>query len=635
MKTFKHIAYFVLAAATLGFAACQEIDDYVKGELPDGAQVYFSKDNATSINLSVLEDNFTIKVCRATTDEALDVNIVTTMADGQDAAEKADTLVFPTSVSFAAGEASADFVVAYDADLMGFDNAYSFTLSIADDIATPYGLSSMTFKVVIPAPWKSLGTGKYCDNYYFGDYTDVEIQQNEVFPTQFRIVKPYYIAWTMMEEWGESAYMDATAKYGDEYLYFRILDPSQTGDREDLVYFEECLTSFYNTNYSAMIYIDHPSEFSSMADPSNWEHSYVLYYQENGLPGEIQLAPMYYMYGVGGFNYSQKDGMISIIFPGVVLLDLSVELEKTGSFIDNEGNESAVAEITLGEDVAEARLVLVPGDVEADDDAYYGALDLLLSEDEADYISVPESGSYKAPFPEDAEGGVYSLVVVSFDSEGEPQEMDYEVFEWYPAGSSNPWVSAGTATFIYTTMFADPDGPYYDEGLTIEYNEEESKYRLLHALYDVTFEFSVNDKNEVDFDTQYAGYTDSAGVGAYIANVGGSFFDPEAGVFALNTQYLAIRDGEVIGAYSPAATEYIVFDDKLDGFEDWLESQGGEDPEPENVAAGLSIADWEVDTAASIGIDDWTVDMASKGHVNRNSSRIFSARRRSFDATIE
>jgi hypothetical protein len=70
-------------------------------------------------------------------------------------------------------------------------------------------------------------------------------------------------------------------------------------------------------NYSADVLIIHPKDLSSTAAESNWTHNKVLNYQADGkTPGQIQLAPWYYMNGVGGWNQSQNDGIIIITFPG-------------------------------------------------------------------------------------------------------------------------------------------------------------------------------------------------------------------------------------------------------------------------------------------------------------------------------
>lgn len=615
MKKFRFIAYFVLAAATLGFSACQEIDDYKAGEYPEGAQVYFDKDNPTSLKLSVLEDSFSVKLWRAEVESDLEVNIITTMADGTDAASKADTLVFPTSVKFEAGAPDADLVINYDGDLMGFDKYYTFTLAIdSEDNLTPYGIASLTMKVGIPAPWKSLGMGKYYDDWFFGDYTDVEIQQNEVFPTQFRIVKPYYVAWTMMAEWGYSNYMDNATKYGDEYLNFFVIDPSYTGGAEDLVAWEDCITSFYYPNYSKPVMICHPSGFKSLQDPSNWEHSYIKYYQENGLPGEIQLAPYYYMDGVGGWNYTQSDGMISIIFPGVVLLDLSVTVEKTGMFTnDEDGAEYVMAAVEIGDDVAEARGVVVPGDFYEDEESFYGAVALVASEDPEDYVSIDSNGEYKFPMPADAEAGLYSVVVITLDPEGELSEFDYDTFEYFPAGDASPWVSAGTATFVYTSIFGNEDDTaYYDEGLEIEFNAAEGQFRVLHALYDVTFVFSVDKNANVDFEPQNTG-AKASGYPIYIFSNETGKYNSEVGFFALNTKYYAVDGNKAYDLGYDPTVEYIVFDDCMEAFEEWLENQGGGDEPPtppteEDGEAGVTISDWEVEQGAGIAIEGWEIE---------------------------
>ena len=45
-----------------------------------------------------------------------------------------------------------------------------------------------------------------------------------------------------------------------------------------------------------------------MQDPSFWAHNMMG-------DGYIQIAPYYYIDGLGGWNYTQKDGVIYIVLP--------------------------------------------------------------------------------------------------------------------------------------------------------------------------------------------------------------------------------------------------------------------------------------------------------------------------------
>ena len=59
----------------------------------------------------------------------------------------------------------------------------------------------------------------------------------------------------------------------------------------------------------------HPSRFSSFNTDSGWAYNRVVAWQDNGLPNEIELAPLYNMSGVGSYNYIGQEGIIRITFP--------------------------------------------------------------------------------------------------------------------------------------------------------------------------------------------------------------------------------------------------------------------------------------------------------------------------------
>jgi hypothetical protein len=93
------------------------------------------------------------------------------------------------------------------------------------------------------------------------------------------------------------------------------LDPNSTVNplevwiEDGLVFYDDFpLGINYEASKDQPIYGYHPWGWSSMQDPSFWAH--------NKIDGKvIQLAPYYYIDGLGGWNYTQKDGVILITLP--------------------------------------------------------------------------------------------------------------------------------------------------------------------------------------------------------------------------------------------------------------------------------------------------------------------------------
>lgn len=94
-----YIAFAALFSMVL--ASCSSDDEYTPAEQLKNAQVYFSNELASSINLSLDKTSIEIPVSRVKTDEALSVNVVATV-------EGSEYYTIPTSVNFAQGENTAN-----------------------------------------------------------------------------------------------------------------------------------------------------------------------------------------------------------------------------------------------------------------------------------------------------------------------------------------------------------------------------------------------------------------------------------------------------------------------------------------------------------------------------------------------
>ncbi|WP_148304488.1 hypothetical protein [Bacteroides stercorirosoris] len=239
---------------------------------------------------------------------------------------------------------------------------------------------------------------------------------------------------------------------------------------EDLVYFPYYCTGFFNTSndYNTNVDAHHPSDFSSLNSEAAWTFNRVLQYQADGTPAGVQLAPYYYMNGHGGWNNTQADGIITIIFPGASLKDYTINVEYKGRFTNVGGDNYAVADIQLGADVENAKVVMVEGnDIQA---AINGILDGSL-----EGIEVSQSGSVNIP---STANGLCSIVAVGY-GEGESQEVAYTSFE-FSAGTDR-WMSLGTALYtedLMTTLYK-VDNPTYEVEIQ-ENSENPGVYRLVN-----------------------------------------------------------------------------------------------------------------------------------------------------------
>ena len=295
--------------------------------------------------------------------------------------------------------------------------------------------------------WNSLGRGLIVDNWWFenGDApASVEIMQAAENPAIFRVVNP----------WKPIADAVGAGLNGNQTnIQFTILKPGdelagQTITQQDLVYFNRSNTGYHHSSYDADIWILHPAEFSGSTE-AQWLYNRVLSYQTNGLPAVVQLAPRYYMFGVGGWNHSQEDGIIQITFPGVKVYDYSAAIAYAGLFTDVDNTVYALADYELTGADAQAATVKVA--VISEDDDMEAVADAIAAGDfEAPTLQeVLNGGRIQVAIPEDMSGKLQIvMVVVDNNEEGQPEVKNVvsTKFEYY--SGANPWQSIGEGYFV-------------------------------------------------------------------------------------------------------------------------------------------------------------------------------------------
>ena len=527
--------YFLglLGLSAMMLASCSDKDDY-QWATASGEQVYFSNELPSKMDLSRDAKSFTIPVSRVNTSGATTANISLET-------NTVNTFSAPASVSFADGAATTDLTITYEPDSLAYDVYKDIKLTITDtDKTNPYGYSTYTVSVGIPSPYVSIGKGTITDNFWFEASATVTIMQNTQNPNEFRIMAPFE---GLAKAAGAS--LDGTQ---DPYIQLTLLQP---GDKfydvditmEDLVGYTDICTGYYHSDYAADIYMLFPGRLTSMQNESAFVFNKVVEWQENGQPGRIQLAPYFYMFGVGGWNNTASDGVVLIDFPGYAPKDLTIEAEYMGVLTDVEGTANAAVNLAFGDDVADARAVVVSAD--ADDSAVADAVEA----GELEAMELTEGHQF-IPIPEDLTGKLKVVLMVL--DEGVVKTLTSLGFEYY-GGGANPWTVQATGTYTYTLFFGSEEEPAADEGIELQYNEDNGAYRLTHWGYDVDFSF-VWDKetNAVTVPEQFTGYVHSSYGEVYVAEaddivkeedaIGPGFYDPETLTFHFHVAYY-VADG--------------------------------------------------------------------------------------------
>ena len=401
MKRIKYL--FMAVVAMAAFAACSDNCDTTDG-VDAGLEGYYFP-GASTIKLAMDATSAQIPVARMSAGAAETISL---------AVDAPAIFNVPTSVTFADGAKEASLNVTFDNADVEIGEEYELTIELADlSMGTPYGASVYDVVLTIPAPYTSLGNASFSDPWNFeDDVMTVAVEQNDLDGDTFRLVNPY-------EAMGSAA--------SSPYLVFRMLKKGSTLagvtiEDDDLVYFEPTCDGYFHSNYGSYEWLYHPAHFASLTD---WSYNRVLSWQSNGLPAVVQLAPYYYMPGIGGWNYSTTNGAVTIVFPGVVVADFSVEVAYSGYMTDPKGNRSAVASVTLGKDILSSSVAMAATDDPEE------VLEAIVNET-IDYQTLNASGDVMFPLTED---GTYTIVAVTYgrNSDGAiaVQETAYTTFNFF------------------------------------------------------------------------------------------------------------------------------------------------------------------------------------------------------------
>ena len=155
--------------------------------------------------------------------------------------------------------------------------------------------------------WETLGKGKFTDYFLEDGECVVEILHNKAYPNVYRVEDPY-------GSFGKSVYDYSRSKY----LEIWLLQPGTTIlgteiTQQDLVFFTEFNTGFLHSTFGGYIKLYHPAYFYK--DETTFTFNKVVKYQNDGTPGLIQMAPLYYIDDVGEINSGLDNRCITIQFP--------------------------------------------------------------------------------------------------------------------------------------------------------------------------------------------------------------------------------------------------------------------------------------------------------------------------------
>lgn len=430
-KFFKIFAVAALACAT--FVACeQEFDSYDPAAKESTAQVYFSKDAATTVNLLEVEA-VEVPVLRAVNGAGVTANVTATVD-----AEYADIFTIPSSVTFGDGETSTKLVINFDADKIEYAKEYAISLQIAADAITDYGKDVINLVLECPAPYVSLGKGLYREDLMTTFFSvdnleyEVEVYENLITPG-YVYLKNVYTSLYPYNEPGDYVTEDV-------YLAINVSNPDEVIIPRQKI--------GLNWGYGDV-------EIAT-STPGTLKDG-IITFPAKGL---VICMPDYST----SFYYANGSGLFRVVMPGTVMTDYSLEMAYSGIRADAQNAIRPVVDVTFGADVAEIQYAVVPGNIQFDDEAIAEALAGMFDEslvsatvaavdqtdDEEELLQMELVGA------ETVESGIYTMVAVPFNADGEAQMADVAALAFYvnSVKTEVPEVDFKAATMSVNDLFA-------------------------------------------------------------------------------------------------------------------------------------------------------------------------------------
>ena len=271
------------------FTSCNKDNEGAIYNNQGGAGLSFTASTLSSVEVPASNPVFDVEIVRGNIVGAASGNLTATLKVGDNELPG----VTVSGYNFADGQNST--TVSVNVSPLEVGVVGSLTLTIADADASVGAIKSATMKVSKAYEWESLGKGAFVDNF-FGFVSEPEIMKAKGY-NRYRVMAPcedYRLNPNPSDTW--------VASWSAPYIELWVED--------GLVFFDEWFTGQnYDGDKTAPIYAYHPSAFSDLNSPEFWQHSKFL------SDKVIQLAPYYYIDGLGGWNKTQTDGMILIQLP--------------------------------------------------------------------------------------------------------------------------------------------------------------------------------------------------------------------------------------------------------------------------------------------------------------------------------
>ena len=285
MKYIKSLFSILMLLSLCVFTSCEQENEGV---------IYDANNQGLSFTFNTFEFSapannpvISVPVYRAVANDAYTASITV--------ATEAPGVTAPSSVSFAAGEHETTIDINLGSELgVGVKATITITLNEAD--ASVGGVAETSVSAYKEYVFESLGMGTFQDNWALGGTYSVEIQKAQGFD-RYRVIDPYKEGLTNDDgAWENWIAMGTRCPYIEFW---------ETGEGDLILFNNFALGINYQAVASQPIRAYHASSFSG----TNPEFSKKLDAKT------YQLAPYYYINGLGGWNNTEYDGVIVITLP--------------------------------------------------------------------------------------------------------------------------------------------------------------------------------------------------------------------------------------------------------------------------------------------------------------------------------
>lgn len=415
MKKFK-LLYLLIAFVAAAFTTSCTEAEYTPGEAGQGAEVYFSNENATSYSLSDEDTSFDLILNRINGEEAQTVSVLSDIA-----AESASLFTIPNSVTFKAGETTAKLTIGVDIASLEDDTDYNIELLINDENnTTPYGLSSMSI-TVIRWPWELVGKGKMREDFFSSMFDCNKFVEVDVNIHEHKSQKGLYM---LENPWGPNtmgALFDMTLAEVEAAGYCIptnvIIDCT---DPNDVFFPLQDVGVNVNDAYGWIMI--------GTFEGGTLENGVITF----PVDGLAMRFPDYN----GGANFKvNSDGMFRILFPDAEVTDYSLVAEYDGMKVEPDGaTASAVINFTYGADVTGINYVVTAGNLTAAEAEAVAATIFDGTAENVNKISgLTDGGTITKKFALET-SGMYTLVAVALDKDKKPTAKGISIINFFFPG---------------------------------------------------------------------------------------------------------------------------------------------------------------------------------------------------------